>query len=186
MKFLKQYMIALIIFILKYQCREIQLWKSIGMMKLDLSSHDLTIVNGISVVNMELDLRFPQIKVSSDDSCLNSINEQFSEKIKSANVEFREQIHNEIREYVDLETIATFNKVNASNFQVPLNASEFTIEKLMNNIRICENERVQCSFTPMLSLSLGATKTELKPCYDSTIGTSSHCSQFLPNSICLF
>ena len=87
-------------------------------------------------------------------------------------------------EYLNLDKIATFNQVNASNFQGPLNASEFTIQKLMHSIHICENERVQCSFTPMLSRSAGATKTELKPCYDSTIGTSSHCSQFSPTSIC--
>ena len=85
---------------------------------------------------------------------MNLINEQFSEKIKFANVGFREKIHTKISKYVDLDSIATLNQVNASKFQVPFNACEFTIEKLVNNIRICENERDQCSLTPMLSLSV--------------------------------
>ena len=87
-------------------------------------------------------------------------------------------------ETVDSDIIATFNQANALNFQIPFNASGLTIEKLMNNIRICENDSVQRSFTSMLLLSMGATKKVLKPCYDSTIGMSSDCSQFLPNSIC--
>ena len=48
-------LIVLMISILKFQCREISLWKSIGLMEMKLDDDDLTIVNGFSVVNMQLD-----------------------------------------------------------------------------------------------------------------------------------
>ena len=171
-------LIASMTFILKLQCREISLWKSIGLMEMHLDNNDLTIVNGVSVVNMQLELKYPEVDPDSKDACKIMEDSDFAINIKKAQLTFNLELQQELGAFFNLDPEVPHKEL------YPLTESNFSIKNLIDDIFICQHENVQFAFNPVWVKRDGSKNMDLQPCYDSTLGTDVHCSRFLENSIC--
>ena len=172
-------LIVLMISILKFQCREISLWKSIGLMEMKLDDDDLTIVNGFSIVNMQLDLNYPEVDPDSKDACTAMVDSDFAINVNKAQLTFNLELQQELGAFFDLVPRNVPEKP-----LYPLTESNFTIKELKNNIFLCGHQDVKCVFNPVWVKRDNNRNMDLQPCYDSTLGTDTHCHRFLENSIC--
>ena len=149
---------------------DLKLYPQLGITIEDLKS-SVIVTNGFMKTRLSLEFHLPNINpILTKEECNAAANQPvFNETITNATTRFREQIQDDLAEYLDLEGIS-LNSVTVQN-KVASEHVLVTVDDVKANPMLCERQDVTCQLTPVMDLD--ATNDEqlkLRPCYNVDVG----------------
>ena len=149
---------------------DLKLYPQLGITIEDLKS-SVIVTNGFMKTRLSLEFNLPSINpILTQEECNAAQNQTvFNETITNASSRFREQIKEDLAEYLDFEGIV-LNEVTVQNKVASQNVL-VTADDVKANPMLCENQDVTCQLIPVMDLDeTSEEQLKLRPCYNVDVG----------------
>ena len=147
---------------------DLKLYPQLGITIEDLKS-SVIVTNGFMKTRLSLEFNLPSINpILTQEECNAAQNQTvFNETITNASSRFREQIKDDLAEYLDLEGIV----LNPVTVQSKVSHVLTTADDVKANPMLCENPDVTCQLLPVMDLDeTSEEQLKLRPCYNVDVG----------------
>ena len=150
---------------------DLQLYPQLGITIEDLKN-TVIVTNGFMKTKLSIELRLPNVNPSlTQEECTAANNQTaFNNTVTAATNRFREQIKQDLAEFVDYEGLQLHTTESAPKIN-PVEKLTVSSDDVKKNPMLCDRDDVLCRFTPVLDNDEDNIKElKLRPCYNVDIG----------------
>ena len=159
---------------------DLQLYPQLGITIEDLKN-TVIVTNGFMKTKLSIELRLPSVNPSlTQEECTAANNQtMFNNTVTVATNRFREQIQQDLAEFVDFEGLQLHPTESSPKIN-PVEKLTVSVDDVKLNPMLCDRDNVLCRFTPVLDIDQDNLKElKLRPCYNVDIGKVAK-----PNNAC--